>query len=335
MTVTPLVTACTVGEDQPIEEDVLVGDPDLPMPIDTNSDDWLVEDAIRKSCTTQSIAGLAEQLIGELQCMQPDLIARIDGIDGVELTRATRPYLQAGAAAALTTAAARTPVTVTSGLRALPQQFLLYQWYRRGLCRNVVSLAARPGRSNHESGLAVDVSNYGAARSALTGAGFRWFGSSDRVHFDYRNGTDLRKLSVRAFQRLWNLNHDDDSISVDGAYGPQTEGALERAPASGFAIASTCEAPAARLALDLHWLPLGGDQALVMADAPAEVSAIELSVGGELVAVLERGDDGRFSATIEVGDGAQLLEARGRGVDGRTNALALDYLELDGRLAAE
>lgn len=37
-----------------------------------------------------------------------------------------------------------------------------------------------------------------------------------------------------ALQTLWNKNHPNEKIDEDGGYGPQTEGALKRAPALGF-----------------------------------------------------------------------------------------------------
>jgi hypothetical protein len=67
--------------------------------------------------------------------------------------------------------------------------------------------------------------------------GFTWLGSSDPVHFDHTAGgtVDLSGYSVQAFQQLWNLNHPEDPISTDGAYGPQTEARLKLSPAEGFA----------------------------------------------------------------------------------------------------
>jgi hypothetical protein len=51
-------------------------------------------------------------------------------------------------------------------------------------------------------------------------------------------------LSVLAFQRLWNRNNPKDRLAEDGAYGPQTEARLARAPSAGFAIGA-CTAGAA------------------------------------------------------------------------------------------
>lgn len=39
-------------------------------------------------------------------------------------------------------------------------------------------------------------------------------------------GSDIRELSVRAFQRLWNQNHPNEQLKEDGIYGPATEKAI-------------------------------------------------------------------------------------------------------------
>ena len=54
-----------------------------------------------------------------------------------------------------------------------------------------ISLAASPGRSNHESGLAIDINDALAWKSALESNNFKYFGSSDPVHYDYLKGTSI------------------------------------------------------------------------------------------------------------------------------------------------
>jgi len=204
-----------------------------------------VREAGHRACSTAVVRALSEQLIAEMNCMVPGLMNSLEGIPGVNLGPAVMPYLQTPAAEALERAASRSGGTiwVNSAYRTIAQQYLLYRWYREGRCG--IFLAAPPGGSNHESGLALDIDNYSSLRNTMNGAGFRWFGGSDPVHFDYaRGGRDLRSLSVRAFQRLWNLNHPEDRISEDGDFGWATESRLARAPSRGFARGATCDEPA-------------------------------------------------------------------------------------------
>src|SRR5262249_3418269 len=111
---------------------------------------------------------------------------------------------------------AGTNMHVDSMLRTIAQQYMLYRWYEAGRCG--IPLAAHPGESNHETGLALDVTEYSTWKSTLEAHGFRWLGSSDPEHFDYvgSNAVDHRGLDVEAFQKLWNRNHDNDQITVDG-----------------------------------------------------------------------------------------------------------------------
>lgn len=202
-----------------------------------------VSDAVTAGCSTVSVKGLATQLVQEIQCMRPGTLKSIESLSGLTLGEAVFPYLQAPAADALATAqkARGTTLSINSALRTLPQQYLLYRWYKTGRCG--ISLAALPGKSNHETAVAIDIEDSSGWRSSLTNAGFRWLGSSDPVHYDFTGAgaVDLRGISITAFQRLWNRNHPEDRIDEDGLYGDETEKRLARSPVGGFPIgADTC-----------------------------------------------------------------------------------------------
>jgi MYXO-CTERM domain-containing protein len=205
-----------------------------------------VSSAVTQACSTTAVKGLATQLVEEIQCLRPNTMKKIDGTPGLSLGAAVFPYLQTPAANALIAAQKARGVTlsINSGLRTLPQQYLLYRWYQTGRCG--IGLAAKPGTSNHESAVAVDINDNAAWRTTMVGKGFRWLGASDAVHFDYTGGgtVDLRGLSVKAFQRLWNRNNPTDTIAEDGAYGPATEARLAKSPVGGFAKGASCNNPA-------------------------------------------------------------------------------------------
>jgi hypothetical protein len=120
---------------------------------------------------------------------------------------------------------------------------MLHEWYVAGRCG--VTLAAKPGSSNHESGLAIDVSSPMGWRKRLERFGFRWLGKRDRWHFDYsdRAGKRHTRIGVQAFQRLWNRNHAQDRIREDGDFDGATERALRKAPAAGFVLGPSCNGP--------------------------------------------------------------------------------------------
>jgi MYXO-CTERM domain-containing protein len=195
-----------------------------------------VSAAVDTSCTTTSVKGLSTQLVAEIQCMRPGSMKSIEGAAGLSLGSAVFPFLQTPAADALLVAqkARGTTMTINSALRTLPQQYLLYSWYKAGRCG--ISLAATPGNSNHEGAVAVDIDDSAGWRPSMIAAGFRWLGASDPVHYDYvgTDAIDLGGLSVLAFQRLWNRNHPEDPIGEDGAYGTATSTRVARSPVGGF-----------------------------------------------------------------------------------------------------
>jgi hypothetical protein len=129
---------------------------------------------------------------------------------------------------------------VSSMLRTLPQQWLLYHWYQQGKCG--IPLAATPGNSNHEGGLAFDTGDYSTWKTPLAAKDLDWYGSSDVYHFTYTGSgsVNLKGKDVLAFQKLWNLNHPADQIDEDGDFGPQTDSRIGKAPASGFPKGASC-----------------------------------------------------------------------------------------------
>lgn len=202
-----------------------------------------VEDAMKGSCVTSSVAPLSQQIIDEMRCMDPNALVPVPDAPNLTLAPNVFPYLGKPARDALVKALAQKPgysMHVNSMFRTVAQQYLLYRWYQQGRCG--IGLAAVPGSSNHESALALDVQESSSWRSTFAARGFDWLGSSDPVHYDYHGpgSTNLKGLDVKAFQRLWNRNHPSDLISEDGSYGPNTRSRLMQAPAKGFAKGATC-----------------------------------------------------------------------------------------------
>jgi hypothetical protein len=276
--------------------------------------------------------------------MRPGYLKSI-AVDGVDLGGAALPFLQAPAADALARAAARLPLTINSALRTLPQQYLLYEWMNRGLCRSVVSIAAAPGRSNHEAGLAADVANWSAARASLEGRGFRWYGSGDEVHYDYvAGGEDLRSLSVLAFQKLWNANHPDARIAEDGDFGGETEAVLLRTPANGFARGASCanvgppsgNVGPTEIPIEVYWARQTDGSYTLRALAPPSVTQVEYAVDNYVIGAATRADGPNFpdSYRFSVEGTNRLFEVRGFDADGRQIALGVGSIDVTAGPAA-
>lgn len=190
--------------------------------------------SVRRGCSTAGVEGLSRQLIDEMLCLSDGAMVEVSHPNIVLTSSRVHPYLSPEGRAMLLRAAAGGRIEINSAFRSLAEQYVL----SRGC-----PVAAQPGRSNHETGRAIDVNNYSAAGSRLRSAGFtRPNPSGDPVHFD-APGTDLRVISVRAFQRLWNANNPRDRIAEDGVAGSQTLARLARAPAEGFAIGRVCDVP--------------------------------------------------------------------------------------------
>jgi uncharacterized protein (TIGR03382 family) len=208
------------------------------------------------SCSTSVVLGLSKQIADEISCTSPTLLTRFAASTKLQITsNAVLPYLHSTAKTDLVAVSQTSTVQVNSAFRTVVQQYLLYRWFQLGRCS--ITAAATPGRSNHESGRALDLANYASVISVMSSHGWSHDVAGDPVHFDHLGSPDIRGKDVLAFQRLWNRNNAADKIAEDGAYGPQTEARLKKSPATGFATGATCAA-AARLA--------GAD--VVMVDGP-------------------------------------------------------------------
>lgn len=200
--------------------------------------DGLLKDAPQGS--TSIANGLSQQLIHQINLLKPNALVSFDDLD-VELGEAAYPFVPPEGKQALQRAIAdrKKTLVVNSAYRTLAQQMLLYNW--RGSNSNPV---APPGKSNHQSGLAIDVADPRGWEPYLMRYGWNPL-SGDPPHFNFEGGgaIDIRSKSILAFQQLWNKNNPGDRIGEDGSFGPQTAQALNQSPANGFAKAPWDDQP--------------------------------------------------------------------------------------------
>jgi len=188
-----------------------------------------------QGCSTAPVRGLSLQIIDEMNLLIPSTLVTIDDLNVSGNDEAVNLFLQPKAKDALRRAIASkgTTLKLNSVYRTVVQQHMLYSW--QGSCG--IQIAAKPGRSNHEDGFAIDTPDWNEWKSALQKQDWEWFGEGDLVHFTYVGGgvrDDVGDIGVKGFQRLWNKNNTNDQLLVDGNYGPETAKRLDRSPAQGF-----------------------------------------------------------------------------------------------------
>jgi uncharacterized protein (TIGR03382 family) len=194
------------------------------------------------SCSTSVVIGLSRQIADEVNCMMPGQLERFDASPNLVFSSsAVLPYLDPAAIVNLKKVSATTQIRINSAFRTVVQQYLLRAWLDRGRCG--ITAAAQPGRSNHESGRALDIANYSAVRSKMRANGWVDVVAGDPVHFDHSTSPDIRGADVQAFQRLWNRNNPADLIAEDGDYGAQTAARIRKSPGEGFAKGAVCGGP--------------------------------------------------------------------------------------------
>jgi hypothetical protein len=163
------------------------------------------------------------------------VLVRFDHLP-VKLGPGCHPYLQAPAVKALEFAIRDRgrPMKINSAYRTIAQQAILCAHCQHRRCG--ILAAAQPGMSNHNSGLSIDVEDAPGWRPHLERHGWDWIGSFDPMHFDYKGGgtKDLKFVSIKACQQLWNLNYPASKIAEDGKWGVQTYNALMSTSTNGF-----------------------------------------------------------------------------------------------------
>jgi N-acetylmuramoyl-L-alanine amidase len=188
-------------------------------------------------CTTAVVRELDKQLIAQINLIIPNVLVSFADLNA-DVGSPVWPLLQPPAKAGLRRAINERGIrmNVNSAYRTIAQQLILFNNAEARRCG--ISIAAPPGRSNHQSGLAIDVDDAAGWEPFLERHGWRRLLPSDPVHFDYigRGTRDIRVTAVRAFQQLWNLNNRNNRLAVDGDYGPRTARALNNAPVAGLPI---------------------------------------------------------------------------------------------------
>jgi hypothetical protein len=166
----------------------------------------------------------------------PGVLVKFDHLN-VRIGAGCHPYLQAPAVEALKKAIQSRGVLMTanSAYRTLAQQAILFSHFQNHRCG--IRAAARPGASNHNTGLAIDIEDAQGWRPYLERQGWDWIGSFDPMHFDFVLGSsckDMCWLSIKAFQQLYNLSNPPVPIAEDGKWGMQTSVALAQVSVDGF-----------------------------------------------------------------------------------------------------
>lgn len=204
----------------------------------------LIKEILLDSCpSTFILDGLNQQLIKQFNVIAPGKLVSIKDLADsglVKLGPAAYPFVGGPTAKARLKQAIESrgeTLEVNSAYRTVAQQFLLWRMFHVGPPSNCgIATVADPGKSNHESGLALDIQNPLRWRLSLQTFGWKHLGPFDPPHYDFVGGTDLRKLGVKAFQSLWNQHNPSDKLEepVDGLFGPETRKRLEKTPIDGF-----------------------------------------------------------------------------------------------------
>jgi len=139
-----------------------------------------LKELAQTECSTEKLAPLARQIARTLIASLPaaeviDISEHVNIVGG-----STLPYLQRAAGEALIAAineAGKRPKLVHA-LRTLPQQYMVHYQYIHHLCS--IPLAASPGTSPHERGIAIDIQEHQSWIEVLKHHRWVWRGPADR-----------------------------------------------------------------------------------------------------------------------------------------------------------
>ena len=215
---------------------------DAPPRLSETTSASTVGDYVNTGCSTAVVLGLSMQIIEQANCDHPGAFVPFTASAGITFaSSAVLPYLDKSAGDDVAAVAETDPLTITSGLRTLAQQYLLVSWAQQSMCG--LTADATVGNSTHEAGRAVDVSSPSTTVISDMAAHGWVHDTMTAVHFDHTSSPAKFSYDVHAFQMLWNLNNPGDQIATDGVYRPETEARLMATSATGFAMGAMCSPP--------------------------------------------------------------------------------------------
>lgn len=142
-----------------------------------------------------AVAQGTEELISSVSCKERTDTAYVKGkstsikvitIGGKPVSKSTgHAFLKMQKAAD----AAGVKLAINSGFRTMSEQQYLYKCYQTGNCNNG-NLAAKPGYSNHQSGIALDLTTSSWLAKNGTKYGFVRTVPSEAWHWEYKGGSD-------------------------------------------------------------------------------------------------------------------------------------------------
>jgi N-acetylmuramoyl-L-alanine amidase len=197
-----------------------------------------------EECETSSVRGLDLQLIHQVNLIRPGILVRIDDIPNLILGGSVHPWVQKGMRDCLVRLFKRYPtlkLKVNSAYRTIVGQALLFSHGENNRCG--IDIVAAPGASNHNNASSFDLENWADEHEGrriidiLEDFGFIWLGrriKKDPMHFDCTECIDMRSLSIKAYQMLWNYANPSDKLLVDGDYGQLVASRLRISPVEGF-----------------------------------------------------------------------------------------------------
>ncbi|TNV76322.1 hypothetical protein FGO68_gene15920 [Halteria grandinella] len=186
------------------------------------------------NCQTSYIEGLSRQIADEMGALGVRF-ASLQGHGGIDWSGCSG-FMNADALSSLDRLTSQHgQIRLSSAWRSAAAQYLLYCFKVYGRCGQTLPVA-KPGTSNHEGGVAIDVPNHGYWQPILTSNGWRYpLPSADPVHFEFGSGaSEYARKNLLAFQRLWNRHNPGRRIAEDGIYGHDTAGALFDSPCNGW-----------------------------------------------------------------------------------------------------
>jgi hypothetical protein len=198
----------------------------------------LINNQCEGTCSTVKCRGLSNQIIAQMQALSPGSLMSISDIKQVVKTGdQVNLFMQSEAKKGLErlcAAHADKQMVVNSCYRTIAQQYLLWSFAQKGVCG--ISMAATPGKSNHEDGCALDLENHTSWLARFEASNnWQWQGRRDPMHFSWvgKKRDDIGNIGIKAFQTLWNL-HNSDKLAEDGIWGDKTAAALRKSPVHGW-----------------------------------------------------------------------------------------------------
>ncbi len=195
----------------------------------------LLDIKIQRNCTFSSLNFISQQIIEQIISNTSTISElNVTNFKNLIVSNGEKVFLETNTLNAfieILTNNNQTSFELTRGLITLPEQYLLDQW--ESICPNIINISNINDTNNFMGGTVLEIDNAQEdVMKAMKDGGF--VRDRDYYFFNELNASNIQVENIKAFQRLWNCNNDQNPMEENGIFSFEVEERLVKIEVKGF-----------------------------------------------------------------------------------------------------